>query len=121
MSRARTSAKAAGSSFETLIAGYLAEKVDDRIERRAKNGAKDRGDLASVRTRHNERLVVECKEYGGRILAPEWTKEAEVERQNDEALAGVVVAKRRGTRNPGQQWVLMTVDDLVGLLTGVRP
>src|SRR5688500_10743589 len=42
MTRSRASARKAGSSFETLIAGYLAATVDDRIERRTKNGNKDR-------------------------------------------------------------------------------
>ena len=35
MSRSRTSAKQAGTKFETLVAGYLNAHVDDRIERRA--------------------------------------------------------------------------------------
>ena len=38
MSRTRASAKAAGTRFETDVAKYLAEHVDDRIERRAKTG-----------------------------------------------------------------------------------
>jgi len=39
---------------------------------------------------------------------------------NDDALVGVVVAKRRGTADPGRWWVHMTVDDLLALLTGQR-
>ncbi len=47
MNRNRASAKKAGTAFETLVAGFLAERLgDDRIERRTKNGAKDRGDIA---------------------------------------------------------------------------
>lgn len=50
MNRNRASAKKAGTAFETLVAGFLAERLgDDRIERRTKNGAKDRGDIAGVR------------------------------------------------------------------------
>jgi hypothetical protein len=33
----------------------------------------------------------------------------------------VVVVKRRATADPGDQVVLMTMRDLVALLTGVRP
>jgi hypothetical protein len=43
-----------------------------------------------------------------------------VERVNDGALAGVVVAKRRGVTDPDEQIVLMTVRDLVALITGQR-
>jgi hypothetical protein len=121
MTRNRASAKKAGTDFETALVGYLAAEVDERIERRARNGAKDRGDVSGVRTAHGHRLVIEAKEYGGRLKAAEWTAEAAVEAGNDDAIAGVVVAKRRGTTDPGEQWCLMTVRDLVALLTGERP
>lgn len=109
-------AKAAGTRFETLIATHLAAVVDDRIERRRQSGSKDRGDIASVRDSLGRRVVVECKDYAGRLLPAEWTREAQTERDNDNAVAGVVVAKRRGTTEPGQQYVLMLVDDFVALL-----
>jgi hypothetical protein len=32
----------------------------------------------------------------------------------------VVIAKRRGTGDPGRFWVHMTVDDLLALLSGSR-
>lgn len=48
--------------------------------------------------------------------AAEWIREAQTERDNDGAVIGVVVAKRKGTTAPGQQWCLMTVDDLIHLL-----
>ena len=120
MSRSRASAKKAGTAFESLVVAYLAEHVDDRIERRAKSGAKDRGDVSGLR-HMGERLVVECKDYGGQIKAGEWITEAHTEAGNDSAVAGIVIAKRRGTTDPGGQWVLMTVNDLVGILTGTRP
>lgn len=120
MSRSHRSAKKAGTALETLVATYLAEQLaDDRIERRAKTGAKDRGDIAGVR-HMGGRLVIECKNYGGELKAGTWLREAEVERGNDDALAGLVVAKRRGTTNPAEQFVLMTLGDLVALLTGER-
>ena len=106
--------------METLIADYLAEHIDDRIERRRLQGAKDRGDIAGLRHLGN-RIVVEVKDYGGRLQAAEWTTEAHQEMGNDDAIAGIVVAKRRGTTDPGSQWVLMTVNDLIGLLAGHRP
>lgn len=123
MTRSRASAKAAGTRFETLIATYLAEQLgDDRIERRAKTGAKDRGDFTGLRLRvSGAREVGEAKDYGGRVLVGEWLAEADVERRNDDAAAAVVFAKRKGTTDPGSQIVLMTVRDYVALKTGHRP
>ena len=123
MGRSRSSAKQAGSLFEAHVAGYLADALDDdRIERRARNGSKDRGDVGSVRTIDGKRVVVECKDYGGRLLPSEWVREAEVERGNDDAAVGVVVAKRRGKglAQMGESYVVMTLADLAVLLGGER-
>ena len=120
MTRNRQSAKKAGTSFETQIAGYLAKHVDDRIERRRLTGAKDRGDIAGIR-HMGQRITVECKNYGGQLKPSQWTSEAHCEAGNDDALCGIVVAKRKGTTDPGAQYVLMTLNDLIGLLTGTRP
>jgi hypothetical protein len=117
MGRTLKSAKQAGATFETQIANYLADKVDDRIERSRLQGANDRGDISGLRV-YNERLVVECKNYGGRLNVTEWLKETEKERHNDNALAGFVVAKRKGTTNAGEQTVLMTLDSLITILNG---
>lgn len=120
MTRSRTSAKAAGTAFELLIANHLERHIDDRIERRVKHGRNDRGDIGGLRVLGN-RVVIEAKDYGGRILASEWVKEAAVEAGNDDAIAGIVAIKRKGTQQAGEQFILMTVDDLVALITGDRP
>ena len=119
MTRTRASAKAAGTRHESAIARYLAEHIDDRIERRAKTGSKDRGDIGGVRALGG-RVVVECKDTS-RVSIGTWLTEAELERGNDDAIAGLVVAKRRGRGDPCDQLVVKTVRDLVALLTGVRP
>lgn len=119
MTRTRASARAAGTRHETAVATYLATHVDDRIERRAKTGAKDRGDISGVRILGG-RVVIECKDTS-RVEIGSWLTEAEIERGNDDALVGCVVAKRRGHGDPGDQLVLMTLRDLVALLAGVRP
>jgi hypothetical protein len=119
VTRNRASAKQAGAAFERLLADHLAEHVDDRIDRRVKTGAKDKGDIAGLRV-HGHKVVVEAKDYGGVVHVGAWLNEAETERGNDDALAGIVIAKRRGTSDPGDQTVLMTVRDLVALITG-RP
>ncbi len=120
MTRSRASAKAAGTRHETSVAAYLADHVDDRIERRARTGAKDRGDISGLRTRDGHRVAVECKNTTRMNLAG-WYAEARVEAGNDDALLGLVVSKRHGKGDPGSQWVHMELRDLVALLTGVRP
>lgn len=120
MTRNRASAKAAGTRFESSVVAYLQAHVFDGIERRAKTGAKDRGDVSGLRAM-GHRIVVEAKDHGGQVRVGEWLKEAEVERLNDDAGVGLVVAKRRGHASAADQIVLMTVRDLVALLTGSRP
>ena len=117
MTRNRKSAKAAGARFERLIADGLAAALDDdRIDRRVKTGAKDRGDIAGLRFA-GHRIVVEAKDCAT-VSLPQWTREAQLEARNDGALVGIVVAKRRGTTDPLDQWVHMTVRDLVSLFLG---
>lgn len=117
MTRSRQSAKKAGTAFETAIARHLAQALDDdRIERRTRNGAKDRGDISGLRI-HGQRLVAELKSCS-RMDLPGWTAEARLEAGNDDALAGIVISKRHGKTAPGAQWVHMTVDDFVALITG---
>ena len=119
MARTRASAKAAGSRFEREVADYLAAELDDdRIDRAVKRGAADRGDISGVRV-HGQRLAIECKNTA-KMALPEWTREAEIEAGNLDALAGVVVSKRHGCGDMAQQWVHCTLADLVALISGVR-
>jgi hypothetical protein len=118
--RSRATAKAAGARFERLIADGLAEALEDtRIDRKVKTGSKDKGDIANVRTGPHK-IVIECKDRGGQFYAAEWVGEAEAERINDDALAGIVIAKRKGVTDPMQQYVVMTVSELVALIRGDR-
>lgn len=120
MSRSRQSARQAGARFERSIADSLAEHFDDRIDRRVKTGGKDKGDIAGVRV-HDRRVVIETKDYGGRFQVGTWLDEAETERiHDDNALAGLVIAKRVRHTDPLDQVVFMTVRDLIALLTGKR-
>jgi hypothetical protein len=116
--RTSASAKKAGSSFERQVADYLALTVDDRIDRRVKNGTKDRGDIGGVRI-NGRRVVLECKNTAKASLGT-WANEAEIERGNDDALAGVVIHKRHGKGQPADQWVTLTLADFAAILTGNR-
>ena len=119
MTRNRTSARKAGARFERLIADALAEHIDDRIDRRVKTGNKDRGDIAGLR-HMGQRVVIEVKDVA-RLDLSGWVDEADVERGHDDAVAGLVVHKRRGHGDPLDQYVTCTLRDLIALLTGERP
>jgi hypothetical protein len=119
MTRSNRSARAAGARFERTVADYLRDHVSEFIDRRVKTGAKDKGDLVNVRA-FGQKVAIECKDVARTDLSG-WVREADIERGNDDALVGVVVHKRRGTTDPGDQYVTCTVRDLVALLTGVRP
>lgn len=112
------SAKAAGSWMERVVAEFLAFRLaDDRIERRTKNGSKDRGDITGVKTIRGGRVVIECKNVKTLAL-PAWLREAEVERGNDDAVIGVVAHKKNGSMNPADQYVTMTLETFARLLEG---
>jgi hypothetical protein len=120
VTRSRATAKAAGSEFEKHTANYLAVTLgDDRIERRTRNGSKDRGDITGVRTPLGDRVVIECKDVAKLALGT-WITEAETERGNDDAKVAAVVHKRRGygTTRMGEQYVTMRLQDLAILLGG---
>lgn len=120
MTRNRATAKAAGARFERMVADGLAQALEDtRIDRKVKTGSKDKGDIANVRI-SDQKVVIECKDRGGQFFAAEWVTEAEIERINDEALAGIVIAKRKGVTDPMQQYVVCTVSELVALIRGDR-
>lgn len=117
MSRTRASAKKAGSSFERAIADHLRAGLGIReIDRMPKAGVLDKGDIANVRDSHDRLLAVECKNTS-KLTLPAWVGEAQAEAINYDAHVGVVVHKRHGVADPGRQWVTMTVDDLIQLLT----
>ena len=116
LSRSRRSARQAGTKFETDIAKYLNEHVDDRIERRTLGGNKDRGDIGGLR-HMGQRVVIECKNTS-RINLGTWINEAHTAMGNDDAGAGIIVHKRHGKGQPGDQWVTTTLDDLIALITG---
>jgi hypothetical protein len=112
--RSRASAKKAGSQFEREIADAFAATVDDRIDRAVKRGTKDVGDVSGLRF-HGHKIAVEVKNEATVKLAG-WAAEAEVERKNLGALAGVVVSKRHGKGDPMDQWVHMTMREFIALM-----
>ena len=103
-----------GSAFARLIANYFADHYDDRIDRRVETGRFDKGDIGGIRIA-GHRVVVEVKNHA-RMELGQWLKEAVVEAENDKALIGVVVHKRRGFAQAGDQYATIRLSDLVTLL-----
>ena len=105
--------------MQQLVADYLKQHVNEDIEQRKLSGTADRGDISGVKV-HGKRVVLEVKNTA-RLEIAGFLAEAEVERVNDDALAGVVVAKRVGKGKPEDQIVMMTLADFVAIVTGTRP
>lgn len=115
MGRNLRSAKAAGGKFERLIADYLNERLYGlNVDRQVKTGARDSGDIAGVHLA-GRRIAIECKNVT-RMDLPRWTREAHTEAGNIGGAAGVVIHKRHGNGKPEDQWVTMTVTDLVTII-----
>ncbi|HCG61319.1 MAG TPA: hypothetical protein DEV22_02735 [Collinsella sp.] len=109
---------AKGTWFEREVADFLAEELgSDFIERKAKSGSADEGDIAGVRLPDGGKVAVECKNRA-RLDIPGWLREAEVERRNYGAEVGIVVYKLRGVgaAHMGDQAVAMTLSTLAALL-----
>lgn len=105
--------KARGTAWESAIVAYLRANGFPHAERRALNGAADRGDIAGV-----VGTVIEAKShasYGGKLAG--WLQEAETERRNDHhADVGVVWHKRAGKASAGDGFVTMSGEQFVWLL-----
>lgn len=101
--------KRAGTWAETMVVNWLQLHGYPWAERRALQGANDKGDIAGVDGR-----VIEVKNEK-RIDLPGYLKELEAEKANAEADEGAVVIRRRGTQDVGQWYAVMTVEDLVKL------
>jgi len=102
--------RAKGTAAESQVVAYLQSVGFIHAERRALGGAKDRGDVAGI-----PGTVIEVKNTVKAELA-EWLKEARSERDNDNAMWGVVWHKKRGAAFPGSWYVTTSGEDFVALL-----
>lgn len=102
-----------------MMADYFRDALaDEHIDKQPLTGAIDLGDIKGVRI-HGQKIAVEVKDVVKMNLAG-WAKEAEIERGNLDALAGVIVHKRHGKADPGDQWVSMTARDFAAIISGQR-
>jgi hypothetical protein len=93
--------KQKGTAFESLIVDGLHDMGYPYAERRAQRGSSDGGDIAGI-----PGVVLELKAVA-RLDLSGWLKELKAEIRNAGADLGAVVVKRRGTRDPGEQYVLL--------------
>lgn len=112
--------RAKGTAQETKVVSYLNANVSDFIVRQPLSGSRDKGDVANLRTHNNLPIVVEVK-HTARTELGVWAAEAEAERVNAGAIAGVISHKRVGKGAAGDQWVTCTLRDFVAAITGSRP
>ena len=116
--------KEKGTAFESAVVRWLSSALGAEpgaIHRETLHGSHDEGDVGGIYA-HGRRVVMECKNHS-RDELPRWLREAEAERGNVDALAGVVVSKRRGIGESrmGEQLVSLTLRDFVAIVTGQRP
>lgn len=102
--------KQKGTSFETSLLPCLREYYPG-AERRPLSGNKDKGDFILP----GADFALEAKNVKAMSLGA-WIKEAEVEAENLGVPFGVVVHKRRGTTDPGQQYVTMTLRTFMDMM-----
>ena len=96
-----------GKRAELAVAKWLRDNGWQAATTRATSGAQRGDDLVT-----NTGLSWEVKDHGRMELAA-WLKQAQ---GNADGRPAVVIAKRRGKSNPGEWYVIMSGDDLLGLL-----
>lgn len=102
--------KAKGTSWESAIAAALVEEGYPHVERRALQGALDRGDIAGI-----PGVVIEAKNVAT-ITVGQFIKEAETERENAHAEIGVAWVKLRGKASALDGAILMSPRQYLNIL-----
>lgn len=103
--------KAKGTDFEVMCLPLL-RTVWPEAERRAQQGNNDKGDYHLP---GEKRFIIEAKNRTTMALQ-QWLREAGAEAKNAGVPYGVVLHKRKGSRQPGEQFVTMTLDTFLGLV-----
>lgn len=104
--------KAKGSAFERLIRDYLAEAIP--CERIPAGATLDRGDLWTPTA------AVQCKNHRKLELSA-WVAETQQQQQAAGKPYGILIVKRRGVTDPGQQYAILPLHQLRSLLSCSPP
>jgi hypothetical protein len=108
-----TASKKRGTAFESAVVAWLRANGRPQVERRALNGARDRGDIAGL-----PNSVLECKATSRLDLAGA-VDEARVEAANAGVDLYAAVIKRRGRGDPGDAYVVTDLRTWNRMLGGV--
>lgn len=103
-----SAAKARGARWETELAEHLRDRTGQNVQRIRLNGTTDLGDM-HLALPHGT-AVVEAKNAKTMNLAG-WCDEARQEAANAGLPGWAVVIRRRGQRDPGAAYVVLTVDE----------
>lgn len=114
MTRNRASARKAGTSWESAIVDYLRAQGWPDVERRARTGARDEGDIAGLRS-----FCIEAKSASRFELAA-WVTDAKEEAVNARVPFGIVWCKSKGKTSPADVYVILTGATFVELLLAQR-
>lgn len=110
-----------GTRFETQVARYLREALEDqRPERLALHGSKDRGDVGHIFA-HGYEGIAECKAHE-RVtpgLVSQWRDQTIDERDNADADFALLVVSVYG-RNVALSEAHVTIRDLARICLGMR-
>ena len=99
--------KAKGSAFERIIANYLAERMP--CERIPAGATLDRGDLWT------EAAAIQVKNCRTLSLGA-WLRDAVEQQRNAGKRLHALVVKRKGTTDPAEQFVVMSLEQFRELL-----
>lgn len=106
-------AKQKGTSMETAVVNYLAERGID-ARRKVLAGANDEGDIDVGPPGRGNGLTLEVKNCRTYAFGA-WVDEAQVEATNAGRTC-FVVAKRNGKGDPGEAFVVLKLSQLADLL-----
>ena len=99
--------KAKGSAFERLVRDYLAESIP--CERIPAGATEDRGDLWTPAA------CVQCKNHRSLSLGA-WLQQTRQQQRNAGKPLHALIVKAKGTTNPADQFVVMTLEQFRTLL-----
>lgn len=99
--------KAKGSAFERLVRDYLAQAIP--CERIPAGATLDRGDLWTAS------CAIQCKSHRTLSLGS-WMRDTLQQQTNAAKPLHALVIKRKGTTDPAQQLVVMTLEQLRSIL-----
>ena len=98
-----------GTQWETRLVRYLVDKGFPYVERRARSGRNDKGDLSGL-----PGIVIEAKNVKALNLAG-WIDELVVEKRNAGVEQGAVIFPRK-SHTTGLAYVLLELDDYLELI-----